>query len=108
MTLRIVKRTWTGGIKLLRWGWVVLTWSPLKGKPWHYHAMNSLWCIGLLFLLINMSWNDGIWHYDGSGVEGDPGIPVEDELTIEEWNQIPLDLGDGMCLNVSDRSITNC
>jgi hypothetical protein len=87
------------------WGkiWYVLSWSPIKGKPWHYHWFNLLWSVFLFMVLLG--WNDNIIYFNQQGTEDNFG--PEQELPDSAWN-VPLDLGNGTCLDVVTREITLC
>jgi hypothetical protein len=93
MIRRIAKLTWT-----------IANWSPLKTKS--AKAFNALWHLGLFAAILMALWTDGVWHYHNQDTEDDQ--EYETELTIEEWNQIPLYLGDGQCIIVSTRQYIEC
>jgi hypothetical protein len=93
-------------MRILSIVWRVLNWSPFPKQALPFRMQYHLLSVLMFFILLG--WNDNIWYNSGNVEEGDPGAPVQDELTIDDWNAEPLDLGNGECMIVTTREISSC
>lgn len=93
---------------VLRKIWKVLTYTPVKDKPWHWHAFHSLYCLTAVVacMLSLSSWLGQTTSFPVSSL--DPCDSPESGCYKEpDWNA-PLDMGNGKCFNITTREITEC
>lgn len=83
----------------------VFTWSPCGKQPAHFHVFNMLWVWSTVVVLM-LSLPSWLGH--SVSFPSQVPDPSTEELSVEEWNAFPLQLGGGVCMDVASRARVEC